>query len=199
MMMVSLIVSKIYQIECKITGLLYVGQTCKSLSERFRYHGYDARDGSKAKLHQSMREYGKDNHIISLLEQTDSPDERECFWIEKLDSLKNGLNTAQGGGAFPVMKGKEHWLHGKTHSEESCKKISDNHADFTGAKNGRARCGTLYFVDGSTERFDCLKQWCKDRGYKQGALVNRIVGGSCSNGKKPTTPHMSGVTQIILD
>lgn len=44
-----------------------------------------------------MRKYGIEHFHISLLEETDSPEERECFWIEKKQSFKNGYNATLGG------------------------------------------------------------------------------------------------------
>lgn len=44
-----------------------------------------------------MRKYGIEHFHISLLEETDNPEERECFWIEKKQSFKNGYNATLGG------------------------------------------------------------------------------------------------------
>ena len=44
-----------------------------------------------------MRKYGIEHFHISLLEETDSPEERECYWIEQLRSFKNGYNATHGG------------------------------------------------------------------------------------------------------
>lgn len=44
-----------------------------------------------------MRKYGVEHFHISLLEITDSPEEREIYWIEKLQSFKCGYNATIGG------------------------------------------------------------------------------------------------------
>ena len=44
-----------------------------------------------------MRKYGIENFEISLLEETDNPNEREIFWIEQKRSFKNGYNATLGG------------------------------------------------------------------------------------------------------
>ena len=44
-----------------------------------------------------MRKYGIENFEISLIEETDSPNEREIFWIEQKRSFKNGYNATMGG------------------------------------------------------------------------------------------------------
>lgn len=44
-----------------------------------------------------MRKYGIENFEISLIEETDNPNEREIFWIEQKRSFKNGYNATIGG------------------------------------------------------------------------------------------------------
>ena len=44
-----------------------------------------------------MRKYGIENFEISLLEETNNPDEREIFWIEYKKSFKYGYNATLGG------------------------------------------------------------------------------------------------------
>lgn len=44
-----------------------------------------------------MAKYGIDKFSISLLEETQYPEEREIFWIDKLDSYHNGYNATLGG------------------------------------------------------------------------------------------------------
>ena len=44
-----------------------------------------------------MRKYGIEHFYIELLEETDKPEEREIYWIEKKQSFKNGYNATIGG------------------------------------------------------------------------------------------------------
>ena len=44
-----------------------------------------------------MRKYGIEHFHISLLEETDNPEEREVYWIEQKRSFKNGYNATMGG------------------------------------------------------------------------------------------------------
>ena len=44
-----------------------------------------------------MRKYGIEHFHVSLLEETNNPEERECYWIEQLRSFKNGYNATLGG------------------------------------------------------------------------------------------------------
>ena len=44
-----------------------------------------------------MSKYGVEHFHISLLEETNNPEERERYWIEKLNSFKYGYNATIGG------------------------------------------------------------------------------------------------------
>jgi hypothetical protein len=44
-----------------------------------------------------MRKYGIENFEISLIEETNTPEEREVYWIEQKRSFKNGYNATMGG------------------------------------------------------------------------------------------------------
>ena len=44
-----------------------------------------------------MRKYGIENFEISLIEETDNPNEREIFWIEYFGTFKCGYNATLGG------------------------------------------------------------------------------------------------------
>jgi group I intron endonuclease len=193
--------SLIYTIQCVPTGLLYVGMTRQQLNQRVRMHRYNAKKPTKLnKLYLSIQEHGWDNHRVSVVEEvTDDTllKERECYYIDKWDTLNNGLNSVPGGGVYPHLPGELHPLWGKGHSKEARQKISDNHADVSGAKNGRARSVRIHFANGDTLVHPCLKVWCKDNGYSLPAHANRVVGKVGSYHKKPTCPHpASGVIRI---
>jgi hypothetical protein len=44
-----------------------------------------------------MRKYGIEHFHIKLIEETNDPEEREKYWIEKLGSFKYGYNATIGG------------------------------------------------------------------------------------------------------
>lgn len=89
----------IYQITNQINGKIYIGKTEFSIEKRFKEHCDDAYRESKEKrpLYAAMRKYGIENFQIELLEETDSPEEREMYWIEQKQSFKNGYNATLGG------------------------------------------------------------------------------------------------------
>lgn len=44
-----------------------------------------------------MRKYGIEHFHIKLIEETNNPEEREIYWIEKYQTFKNGYNATLGG------------------------------------------------------------------------------------------------------
>lgn len=89
----------IYQIVNKVNGKIYVGKTEHSIEKRFKEHcsDYKKERNEKRPLYAAMRKYGIENFEISLLEETNNPDERETFWIEYKKSFKYGYNATLGG------------------------------------------------------------------------------------------------------
>ena len=89
----------IYQITNDINGKIYIGKTERTVNERFKEHCKDAynRKFEKRPLYAAMRKYGVDHFHVEILEETDSPEEREVYWIELKRSFKNGYNATLGG------------------------------------------------------------------------------------------------------
>lgn len=89
----------IYQITNDINGKIYIGKTERTIEERFREHCKDAyrREFEKRPLYSAMRKYGIEHFHVEMLEETDSPEEREIYWIEAKRSFKNGYNATLGG------------------------------------------------------------------------------------------------------
>lgn len=90
----------IYQIINDINNKKYVGMTERSLEVRFKEHCYDAFYKEEAKnrpLYLAMQKYGVEHFHIELIEETDNPEEREIYWIKKLNSYYKGYNATLGG------------------------------------------------------------------------------------------------------
>lgn len=89
----------IYLIQNNITKKVYVGQTTRSIEERFKEH---CRRGSKCrKLANSINKYGKNNFSIIILKNVESEDYDsfreelnywEKYYIHLYDSVNNGYN-----------------------------------------------------------------------------------------------------------
>lgn len=89
----------IYKIINDINNKIYVGKTLHSIDKRFKEHCRDSQKerNEKRPLYLAMNKYGIEHFHISLLEETDNPEEQEKFWIEKLQSFKYGYNATMGG------------------------------------------------------------------------------------------------------
>lgn len=93
----------IYLITNTVNGKIYVGQTKRNIESRWKEH----RRISPAKiakfgatpLFRAIKKYGVDAFTIEQLEECDNAllDEREIYWIDKLNARTIGYNIAKGG------------------------------------------------------------------------------------------------------
>ena len=124
---------KIYKIVNNVNGLVYIGCTINSLTQRFNEHLYRCfKTDYKSKLYNSIKKYGTENFSIELIEECELNViyETEKKYVEMYDSYNNGLNSTLGG---------EGCL-GYTHSPEIRQKISEN------VKNGKSHKGKSYDI-----------------------------------------------------
>ena len=120
---------KIYKITNQVNGKVYIGQTTKSLKERFNKHCWAT--SSNDVYHQSMaiklaiHKYGKENFKIELIEECDinKLDEREVYWISYYDSYNNGYNCTKGGQNGATRPTKLSW-------KEECEVIEAKYLGF---------------------------------------------------------------------
>ena len=88
----------VYLITNKVNGKQYVGQTIRSLEERWKDH---CRVRDENYFHRAIRKYGPENfslEIIDTAETDEELDEKEIFWIKELNTLfPNGYNLKEGG------------------------------------------------------------------------------------------------------
>ena len=91
----------IYVITNDINNKQYVGKTNENIEKRFAEHLNDAtkRITEKRPLYRAINKYGKEHFQIKVLEECDISilSEREIYWIEKLNTYKNGYNATIGG------------------------------------------------------------------------------------------------------
>jgi group I intron endonuclease len=172
----------IYCLHCISTGEKYIGQTKRGLNKRLKYHKYDAEKyknknkNVKAKLYIQVHKTGWEDFICGVIDdfELEQLNEKECFYIEKYDTLNNGLNTAPGGGFFPSFSGKDHPLYGVGHTEKTKTKISKNHHDVSGKNNPRSNYYQIEFIDGRKEIVYCLTEWGRLNGYRKQCLFNLV-------------------------
>lgn len=75
----------------------YVGQTYQNLRKRLRNHAADRHDSAKARW---FSKHGPTNIRMFILDVVDLAlaDESEVWWIARMDTYRNGLNSTEGGG-----------------------------------------------------------------------------------------------------
>lgn len=88
----------IYKIINNINGKVYVGQTARSVQIRWYEHCKNS-IFFNTHLYKAMRKYGLDNFSICTLEEctNEQLNEREIYWINYYDSMKQGYNETLGG------------------------------------------------------------------------------------------------------
>ena len=116
----------IYKTTNLVNGKIYVGQDSKNNPKYL---------GSGIALNNAIKKYGKENFKKEILENCvdkKDMDEKEIFWISKLDARnKNvGYNITKGGEGCLGFSNK-----GIIFTKEHRDNISKNHADVNGDKN----------------------------------------------------------------
>lgn len=93
--------SYIYVITNDINGKQYVGKTNWTIEKRFREHIKDRkyRKCEKRPLYSAMNKYGIEHFSVKQLEECNESivNEREQYWINKLNTYHNGYNATLGG------------------------------------------------------------------------------------------------------
>lgn len=112
----------IYLIRNQVTGKCYVGQTRRTLAQRFNAHKKVVGKSNACKaLSDAMAKHGVENFSIELLRQCESQAEMDSWEIRLIAELNTfapgGYNLTHGGG------GK----FGYKHSPESVEKMASSH------------------------------------------------------------------------
>ena len=131
----------IYQAKNKINGKIYIGQTVGNLNSRKAAHLSNAKAGRyDSYFYKTIRKYGSENFIWEVLEECENREElneREEYWIKKLNTLApSGYNLESGGKNFSVHeetrmkmreanKGENNPFYGKKHTEDTLKKMRE--------------------------------------------------------------------------
>jgi hypothetical protein len=98
----------IYQITNKITGMCYIGKTTQAFTLRWYQHFYQ---GGGSKFHEAVRGSRFEDWTFSVIECVELDKsmssieieariaDREQYWINQMDSIENGYNTAKASSA----------------------------------------------------------------------------------------------------
>lgn len=112
----------VYCIRNTKTSKKYIGCTSMNFGDRRDCHFASLRNGYhyNKEMQSDFDKYGEDSFVFEIIEKIDSDDEsiyeeREKYWIQKLDTFNNGYNGTVGGIG----------LLGTTPSKEKIKSISE--------------------------------------------------------------------------
>lgn len=99
----------VYILTNNINGKVYIGQTIRSLRERWCHHYGSANRGCKKRLYQAIRKYGKDSFSIRTLRKAISREQLnrlEKYFIKEYKSNNSefGYNLTIGGQSGPPLK-----------------------------------------------------------------------------------------------
>ena len=133
----------IYVITNLLTGMKYVGQTTRSVKERFGEHMK-----SDFLIGRAIRHYGVENFMVEVIEECATPEqlnERERFWIAFFNCMApNGYNLTDGGkqGALPSAESRKKMSDAKTgvkRSPETVARMSESQKGKTLSPEHRAK------------------------------------------------------------
>ena len=109
---------EIYLLTHTASGMKYVGQTIQTIATRLRGHLDQAQDGRRSPMHKIMDKEGLDGFSVLRLDSTKNQNElneKEKYWIKKLDTeWPKGFNMDSGGRVGP-MKGMTYVIAGVTY------------------------------------------------------------------------------------
>lgn len=100
--------TRIYKITDRTNNKIYIGQTKRDIYKRFGDHlsrvNSNRENDKRCALYIAMRNHGRENFYVELLEEIDIndtkiTDEREKYWIKKFDTTNpdKGYNLDSGG------------------------------------------------------------------------------------------------------
>lgn len=116
----------IYRITNKLNGKSYIGQTRKTVEERFNQHIRDAANGHGFYIQNAIRKYGPENFSVETLATAENIDELnrlEEYYIRKFNTVELGYNLSYGGYSNTM----------------DCKKTKDHHDRIMRSEDVRSR------------------------------------------------------------
>ena len=158
----------IYKITNKFYGTSYIGQTVKTLHQRWRAHISAASKGSPWRIHCAIRKYGPDAFLVEEICSCSSLSELsevEKICIEIFDTkIPNGYNMTDGGEGTP---GHKRGVKGRIFSDEHRKKIGDAHRGRTLPIEQRLKMSASQRAAAKRRDPEMWKDACKRSSEKQ--------------------------------
>lgn len=92
----------IYKVTNNINGKIYIGQTRRTIEQRWKQHLYNSFHDvttDKSLFHRAIKKYGADAFTIEQVEECDNEElnTRETYWINYFNTRYDGYNLTFGG------------------------------------------------------------------------------------------------------
>lgn len=156
----------IYLITNKLDGMKYVGQTTRTIDERFKEH----KRHKKFFIGNAINKDGAKNFTIEVIEECETQEqlsEREKYWIAYFDCIApKGYNLTDGGESnwnhLPEVRakisaansGENHPMFGKHHTDEAKARMS---AGITGRKQSEETKAILSAIQTTKHAVICIE------------------------------------------
>ena len=171
----------IYKITNNANDKLYVGQTNQTLDIRLKKHFYDALVfGIDTKFARAIRKYYREDEEVFKIQaieyfediSAEALTNREYYWIDKLDAIKNGYNCAYsksrcGGNTYFGRTEEQMAITRKKLSE--CK-LGSNNPNASGIKCKNINTSEVL-------HFGSAQEACRHFGEKNHATFTRRAAG----------------------
>ena len=168
----------IYAFKNKTNGKIYVGQTINT----FKYRTMQHLRSNQTYFDKALNKYGVEGFEYKIIDTAQNPvelNEKEIYWIEKLNSLKpNGYNICTGG---KTSSGYRHTYESKVKMSVTKKKLGSmrgNKNHYYGKKHTEEIKQKMKKAWENEERIAKLKKHNEnlDRTYQQKKVVNVDTG-----------------------
>jgi group I intron endonuclease len=164
----------VYKITNTINDKLYIGQTTESLKERFNRHkGYQLEQKCNSKIHRAMKKYGSDKFNIHLIEECSSQEElneREYYWIHKLNTINEGYNINDSGKKC----GGDTWTN-NPNKEIISKKLSETKMGENNPNSVKIKA--INIITKEEKIYGSIMDCCRDLDIKGHANITRRLEG----------------------
>lgn len=124
------IMGYIYCITNKVNNKKYIGKTNDAVEQRFKEHCAaieNERDYNRP-LYRAFRKYGLENFSVKQIDEADSEEllsKKEIYWIDKLNTYKNGYNATKGGDGNLVYNHEAIWKYYQKEGKNNIQQTAD--------------------------------------------------------------------------
>jgi len=187
----------IYQIT-NPEGKTYIGLS-KDIKNRWESYKHYTGIAKNSSIKFSLKKYGYENHKFEILEEVQGDGkklrERERYWIQKTNSLTEGLNDNRGGSGTLNHTAESKRLIGEANSKPKPKDFGVNRKKWQHTEEYKAKMRNaarkpiiVSSIDGKiTKEFNTQIQAAKWIGVSSPILQLILRKKPQSNGKIPTT------------